>query len=399
MVKLPFYKSEEVLLKTSFIENIHNKDFQPLWKKGLTGKGISVLNLDTGAATHIGIDVDLKIDFTGDDQPDDLNSHGAHTQGAKGGNHNQASPIKGVSPDVYLISGKVLRDNGTGSLSDIKKAFRWALDQVPDIINMSLDIDSVDQETLNLLRKMHELGIVLCNAAGNSAGDGYGALASSPYTIAFGSIDKDDVLSSFSSYDEDNDHTDFVYFGEGQISFGSGQTVVSMSGTSMVSPLGAGLAACMKQYCKELGVTFNFYDILLQSAIFLSSEPGYGNGKMNPEGAMKYVESLSVAIDEEICDLPEIDHNCEKFDCGGIILSEDATLSERLDYRIQTLNNEKDKIVASNANMYLAIITLMIELLKLVRSIMVKNDRLKTSIFAKAKFGMKALNVIFKKLL
>ncbi len=102
---------------------------------------------DQGPNAHpdlVGKAVDHR-DFTGSSTgTDDVFGHGTHVAGILAARTNNAQGIAGTAFDTSLIVGKVLDDTGSGSMSQVSDAIRWAADRGASVINMSLG--STDRE-------------------------------------------------------------------------------------------------------------------------------------------------------------------------------------------------------------------------------------------------------------
>jgi subtilisin family serine protease len=108
-----------------------------------TGQGVTVAVLDTGIdAAHpafAGMNV-VQEDFSGDGIGD-RQGHGTHCAGTVCGQDVGGVRI-GVARGVSrLLSGKALKDNGSGSSDMIFKAIQWALGQGSHVMSMSLGFD------------------------------------------------------------------------------------------------------------------------------------------------------------------------------------------------------------------------------------------------------------------
>jgi subtilisin family serine protease len=108
-----------------------------------TGQGVTVAVLDTGIdAAHpafAGMNV-VQEDFSGDGIGD-RQGHGTHCAGTICGQDVGGVRI-GVARGVSkLLSGKALKDDGSGSSGMIFKAIQWALGQRAQVMSMSLGFD------------------------------------------------------------------------------------------------------------------------------------------------------------------------------------------------------------------------------------------------------------------
>lgn len=182
-------------------------------------------------------------DFTGEG-PGDTNGHGTHVAGIVG------SKTYGVAKQVTLVEVKTLDKSGQGSLSVILSAIEYAVNhrkklRVAGVANLSLG--AIKNTVLNrVIDAACETGLVVVVAAGNLNVDACLSLpASSERAITVGAID-----------DSTFDIADFSNWGKCVDIFTSGVSIASvdiaglhgpqyLSGTSMLSPIIAGLVANM----------------------------------------------------------------------------------------------------------------------------------------------------------
>ena len=147
---------------------------------GLSGKGIGVAVLDTGACIHpdFGNRIVVFRDFIKNKtEPYDDNGHGTHVCGIIGGDGRMSEGrIRGVAPGCHLAVCKVLDRKGNGSTANMVEGLQWIGRHYREygirIVNISvgaLPKKGIGEDSL-LIRNVNylwDLGLVVVAAAGN----------------------------------------------------------------------------------------------------------------------------------------------------------------------------------------------------------------------------------------
>ena len=221
------------------------------------GEGVDVYVIDTGTNYK-------HVDFEGrahwgktipaNDADEDGNGHGTHCSGTVAGKK------YGVAKKANVYAVKVLRSNGSGTMSDVVKGVEWAaqahLKAVAEAkdgkkkgfkgsaANMSLG--GGKSTTLDLaVNAAVDAGIHFAVAAGNDNADSCNySPAAAENAVTVGASQLDDGRAYFSNYGKCND---IFAPGVNVLStwIGSEHATNSISGTSMASPHIAGLLAYM----------------------------------------------------------------------------------------------------------------------------------------------------------
>ncbi|MFG2641692.1 S8 family serine peptidase [Streptomyces sp. NPDC048370] len=237
------------------------------WEAGLTGKGVKVAVLDTGA--DLG-HPDLKDrvgeskSFIAGEEVADRNGHGTHVASTVGGSGagSEGNAEKGVAPGATLAVGKVLSDEGSGSESEIIAGMEWAAKDIDaKIVSMSLGSrepsDGTDPMAQAVNTLTAETGALFVIAAGNSGAPGsIGSPGAADSALTIGAVDSADRPAYFTSegprFGDQALKPDLsapgvdILAARSQLVTGSG-LYTSMSGTSMATPHVAGVAALLAE--------------------------------------------------------------------------------------------------------------------------------------------------------
>lgn len=303
---------EEVLTNCKHIKKVYkNKEVQALLDVAvessnakqvvrnnttLTGRDTKIAIIDTGIYPHQDLSERITdfVDFINNrSQPYDDNGHGTHCAGDAAGNGSASSgKYRGPAPEANVVGVKVLNKMGSGTLDTIIQGVEWCIQYNEnnvtspiDIMSMSLgtapqDYGEEDRDPLvQIVEEAWRSGITVCVAAGNSGPDPQ-TIASpglSDQVITVGALDdrdtadtrSDDDVASFSSrgptiYGEVK--PDILAPGVNIISLRSPNSYTDrlqksnrvegdyfiMSGTSMATPICAGIVSLMKEQNPDL---------------------------------------------------------------------------------------------------------------------------------------------------
>ncbi len=208
--------------------------------------------------------------------PDPL--HGTHVSGIIAAVRNNNLGIQGLAPDPVRIMMVRAVPDGDERDKDIANAIRYAVDNGAQIINMSFGKEfSPQRPAVEAAYKYAAAkNVLLVHAAGNEnhnldVADNYPASfyinhAPIPNLLTVGASGPQDnaaLPADFSNYS----HTGVDVFAPGVGIFSTlpGSTYGNESGTSMASPVTAGVAAVLKAYFPKLTAT-DLKRIIMQSA-------------------------------------------------------------------------------------------------------------------------------------
>ena len=200
-----------------------------VWRRGVTGRGVTVAVLDTGVASVpdlAGRLVQVRNDLTGQTTPcknlsgeldcNDRYGHGTFIAGLVAGNGaSSGGKWKGVAPEARILSVKAAGADGAADVSNILAAIQWVVSFKDRynirVLNLSLGTDSTQDWRVDPLNYAVErawaAGMTVVVAASNK-GPGAGTItkpADDPWVVTVGATDDrgtaglgDDQLPDFS---------------------------------------------------------------------------------------------------------------------------------------------------------------------------------------------------------
>ena len=220
-----------------------------------------------------------------------LGDHGTHVAGIIGATKDNAIGGHGINPNAKLLPIDVF--NGKSGALDfvIAQGILYAIEQDVDVINMSLGGYGESPLMQDAVKKAIDHGITIVAAAGNESTDEYSFPASFEGVISVGSTNEKNKLSSYSNY---GPSVDVVAPGEDVYSTvydaQKGTTFVKASGTSMASPVVAGIASLLKSKYPNLK-PYEIEAILEMTSKDLGErgyDLTYGHGLVDPVKALQF---------------------------------------------------------------------------------------------------------------
>jgi len=217
--------------------------------------------------------------------------HGTHVAGIIAGNKSNGVGGFGVNPNVKILPIDVF-DQSWGALDyTIAQGILHAIKNNAKVINMSLSGPMRSPLIEDAVKKALEKNITIVAAAGNSGVSMAEYPAAYEGVISVGSVDKNKKLAVDSTF---GPSVDIVAPGVDVYStfyqYGQKSTFLEMSGTSMASPMVAGVASLLLS--KHPNLTPSQVEYILEHTADDLGDTGYdikyGNGLVNPVAALKF---------------------------------------------------------------------------------------------------------------
>jgi len=225
-----------------------------------------------------------------------MGDHGTHVAGIIGSAMENGYGGVGVAPAASIMPIDVFAGSSAYTSEVIEGIYR-AIDHGADIINMSLGNYSYNSFFQDAINYAYNRDILVVAAAGNDATNLTHYPSSYNHVISVGSTTQDDTLSYFSNY---GSYVDITAPGSDILSTTPYNFYETFSGTSMASPVVAGVAALVKSSEPYLSVD-DITNRLTSTADDLGSagrDDYYGNGRVNAKSAMQILDLQAPIIDE-----------------------------------------------------------------------------------------------------
>jgi len=256
---IPFIVNKE--LRGTATKSVYGLDMikaKSIWEESKKGAGVKIAVIDSGCdINHESLKNNIigVRNFTDEDKKNpniviDRVGHGTHVTGIICANGNN---MTGVAPDAKIYVLKAINRTGTGKLSWVINAIKYAIEKRVDIISMSLGLSENSPKLENIIKEAVNNNIAVVCAAGNE-GDGnddsfeYSYPAAYIDVISVGAVDKKGVPAKFSNT---NACIDLVAPGVDIISTYPNNKFASLSGTSMATPYVSGSLALLKNWSKN----------------------------------------------------------------------------------------------------------------------------------------------------
>lgn len=222
--------------------------------------------------------------------PSSSYAHGTHVTGCASPATNNNTGVAGIG-----FSCKIIAVKSTTSASSITNGYDgivYAVAAGADVINMSWGGTGTSTTAQNIINWAYGQGVVLVAAAGNNNSSTMFYPAGYTNVIAVAATNSNDTKASFSNY---GSWVDISAPGNNIYATYYGNTYANNSGTSMASPVVAGLCGLMLSLNPSLTPS-DIRNCLTSTATSISSQnPSYpgqlGSGRINANAAMQCISS------------------------------------------------------------------------------------------------------------
>ncbi|MDR7073422.1 S8 family peptidase [Fictibacillus barbaricus] len=273
----PFYKTQQYAPQKVAAEQA--------WDVTQSSSSVKIAVVDTGV-DYNHPDLAGKVikghDFVADDEdPIDENEHGTHVAGIAAANTNNGVGVAGLAPKASILAVRVLDADGSGSLDDVAQGIRYAADQGAQVINLSLGGNLGTKTLEDAVNYAWNKGSVVVAAAGNSGVNlpSYPAYYSN--AIAVAATDQNDQKASFSNF---GTWVDIAAPGVDIYSTIPLNRYASFSGTSMASPVVAGVAGLLAAQGKSASQ--------IRAALENTADPVTGTGALFQHGRVNAAKAV-----------------------------------------------------------------------------------------------------------
>jgi serine protease len=231
--------------------------------------------------------------------PDNTFSHGTHVAGIVGAETNNGTGIASIGFGISIIPVKAT--NEVEFITDGYEGVTWAINNGADVINMSWGGSGGSQTGQNIMNAGNTAGVVLVAAAGNDDVSTVFYPAGFNHVISVASTASSDAKSSFSNF---GTWIDIASPGSAIRSTLPSNTYGVQSGTSMASPLVAGLCGLMLSVNPNLSPAEVLECLQITATNINGQNSNYigqlGAGRINAQAALECASASVLTFDASL---------------------------------------------------------------------------------------------------
>ncbi|MGZ3734327.1 MAG: S8 family peptidase [Bdellovibrionota bacterium] len=236
--------------------------------------------------------------------PMDGDQHGTHCAGIIGASPDTNTNAQGVAPGVKIMAVRIIGDEQTGFLSNAALGIKYAVDNGAKVLSNSWRVyrswSTFDPNDANIallhdaIKYAGDHGVIFVAAAGNESIDMDTGLSADPMfpggfedlpnMVVVAASDQGGQMASFSNYG--SGHVEVAAPGDNIISTVPGGGWMSMSGTSMATPLIVGSIA------RGLSAGLSMKDAISKLETTSGQDAGW-NGKVKSGGVIDLTKYLA----------------------------------------------------------------------------------------------------------
>lgn len=228
-----------------------------------------------------------------DNNPMDVNGHGSHCAGLATAATNNEIGVASVSWGCKImplrIGWQANDGNGYGTTTWMAKAFKYAADNGAKVANLSYGNSDV---VLEGARYAFLNNVAITTSAGNANNSLFDPLSQVPWAITVAAVDPYDVKAWYSNFGPEvtvsapgGDHNPGLWSTTPKNVYNGNSYYNAFSGTSMASPVAAGLIGLIRSQHPEWTVTKSYYQLVGTADNIDDLNAGYegllGAGRIN----------------------------------------------------------------------------------------------------------------------
>lgn len=211
-------------------------------------------------------------------------SHGTHVAGIIGAAMDEKGVV-GVAPNVSILPVNLF-ENSEVKVFNLINGIHYAVDKGADIINLSLYTPYYSATIDAAIEYAYSKGVIVVGAVGNDGKAISAYPAANEHVIAVSATNKNDSIATYSNH---GNYVDIAAPGTDILSTDINGTYVTMTGTSMATPIVSGVAALILSKNPFLSPD-EVENILLKSSKDLGAkgkDNSFGYGRVDAAAALK----------------------------------------------------------------------------------------------------------------